>query len=95
MDYSFEFERCFVESIIDMAEQKGWTHSELARRAFPEKGDYRRKWRDIRGTKSVKPQKLTIADAATLARCVGKEVPEVCFVVNERLKNGWTYQPPN
>lgn len=95
MDYSFEFERCYVESIIDIAENLGWTHSELARRAFPEKKDYRRKWRDIRGTKSVLPQKLTIADAATLARIVNKEVPEICFIVSERLKHGWTYQPPD
>ena len=92
-DFTYLFERCLVETVEEISDEMGMSHVELARKAFPGAADAGRKWRQVRGTKKKKPQRLTIDDAASLARVIGRDLPELCFTVSERLKNGWQYNP--
>ena len=92
-EFSFQLERCIVNTAEELAEDLGMNYSDLARAAFGDRKDYVRRWRKIRGSKTAKPQRLTISDAALLARALGKNLPELVFLANERLKAGWTYVP--
>ena len=92
-DLSFQLERCIVDTAEEMARAQGMNYSDLAKLAFGDRKDYVRLWRKIRGSKTVKPQRLTISDAALLAKAFGKDLPEFVFLANEKLKAGWKYTP--
>ena len=91
--FSFQLERCIVETAAELADAQGRKYVTLANIAFGNKKDAGRRWRQIRGSKIQKPQRLTIDDAARLAAALGKELPELVFLANERLKAGWEYIP--
>jgi hypothetical protein len=83
------FERELVATIVELGKELRLTHSDVARRAWPEIDSSVVRWRQIRNVSATgKPQSLTLDDAWRLARAVGQTLPSVCFMVQERLKLG-------
>ncbi len=62
MPNAHAYERAFVARCVERAQTLGLSHSELARRAWPNHGDPGRRWRTIRNGTA----RLTMDDAISL-----------------------------
>ncbi len=87
----YNFERCLVHTIIEMAEARFKNHSDFARAVWSGSSAVTR-WRQIRNISGKRPQSLTIEDAFALAKAVGQEFPSLCFIVDQKILGGWNWQ---
>lgn len=78
-----EFERCLVEVMATVAEQKGFKHKPLAERAWPDRKDPGTKWRKIRNGSD--PRGLRVEDAYDLAVAMDVSFIEICGIAQGRL----------
>ncbi|MFA7164228.1 MAG: hypothetical protein WC124_00065 [Desulfoplanes sp.] len=87
----YNFERCLVHTVVEIAEKKFKNHSTFARYVWSGPSAVTR-WRQIRNISGKRPQSLTIADAFDLANAVGQELPSLCFIVDQKIKGGWAWR---
>lgn len=83
---AYEFERCFVELVTEMAEQQGMNHSQFAKKAFGDTSSAISRWRKIRNMSASKPQSVTIVDALQMAAALGMDLPSLTFRVDQQYK---------
>lgn len=75
----FEYERLIVQTLVELAEQRGIKAAPLARTAWPEYVDGATKWRKIRN--GDPPQELAVRDAHDLAKVMNISMVELCGLV--------------
>lgn len=75
------FERTYVARCVALAEKRGISHSELARSVWPDHGDPRKRWRNIRNDGA----RLCLVDAIILAEFFGFEFPTMCLMIERSL----------
>lgn len=78
-----QFERCLVEVMTEVAEQKGFKHKPLAIAAWKERKDPGTKWRKIRN--GTDPRGFQVQDAYDLALAMGASFVELCGMAQGRL----------
>lgn len=86
-----EFERILVETMVDIAERKGFKHQPLAIAAWKDKKDPGTKWRKIRN--GTEPRGFQIDDAYDLALAMGVSFVELCGMAQGRLMQANPVQP--
>lgn len=79
MDTSRNFERRYVDHCAALVEGGPMTHSDFARRCWPQHGDPRGHWRSLRRHTC----RLTMADAHTMAAMLGEDVAGLCWQVDK------------
>lgn len=84
----YQFERLFLEVLIDLAEEIGEDNfTRIAGAAFPYLEDPGRSFRRIRNAqKKGKPQSVRLRDAYNLAAAVGKDFPTMCYLSHQKMK---------
>lgn len=84
-------ERAFIETTLELfMERRIKKYSDQARLIWGDVCvDIYSKWRDLRGTKQIEPQTLTIRDAVLIADTFGKTLPEMLYLASLKLKQGW------
>lgn len=85
MNMSYALERKFVEVVMEVAKEKDYSFSDVARRAFPTAGNPVGRWRAMRNKDKSGPQSVTIADAARLAHAVGEDLSRLIFRAEEKM----------
>ncbi|WP_419784962.1 hypothetical protein [Pseudodesulfovibrio sp.] len=87
-EYSKLFERELVKFAQEWATKNGLNHSQFARLAYGNLPDAIGKWRRIRNISGPinRPQSLSVFDICCLAQAVQKNISELCFTVEQRLK---------
>ena len=81
------FEREYVKLICRLAVERGLNYSQFARLAFRHDTSPEVKWRQIRNvSKTGKPQRLSLADACSMADALGQYFPALCFQAWEMLR---------
>lgn len=85
-NYEYEFERCMVELIGEIALAKNMTHADMARAAFPDAGNAVGKWQAIKKWARTAPAALRVRDAVALAHAVGVDFSSLTFQTSERMK---------
>lgn len=77
----YDFERCLVETIEQLAELRGIKQEPMAKKAFPDFKSPGARWRQIRNL----GQRLAVRDAVELAEILGMSFVEVCGLAQAKL----------
>ncbi len=87
MSYETNFERMFVQVVVEIIQAKGMNHSQFAKLAMPDTVNAVAKWRRMRNVSpSGEPQKLSLIDSLNMAKVLDKKYSELCWAVEQRLK---------
>lgn len=76
---NFEFERAFVDALIDVIESRGLKHDVIAKAAWPWRKAAGRTWQSVRNDNP--PQRLTLRDAFGMAKELNLSMSAVCGMV--------------
>ena len=91
---SYLIERAIVTYISSLVTEKKLepeirTHTELANKAFPRKGE--KLWRDLRlGQNGGRPRGLTLDLALQLAHAVNIPLPKLLLIAELMIERGWS-----
>jgi hypothetical protein len=85
-DAGGDFERIFLETILEMMEESKLNKSELARASFPYRSDPGRALRAmITRNRLGKPQKITVRDAYNFANALGKDFAFIVHMARQKM----------
>lgn len=87
------FERCLVWTICQKANEQGVSKNdtELALEGFKNVNHPVNAWRSVRnGSGDGKFRGVTIEEAFNLAKAVGMTLPQLCWDVENNIRNGWS-----
>lgn len=79
----YDFERCVIETIAELADLKGIKQDPMAVAAWPQSKSPGARWRQMRSTKIA--QRLPIGDACELCSALGMSFIEVCGLAQAKL----------
>lgn len=87
------FERCLVWTICQKANESGVSKNdtELALEGFKDVNHPVNAWRSVRnGSADGKFRGVTIEEAFNLAKAIGMTLPQLCWDVENHIRNGWS-----
>lgn len=79
----YDFERCVIETIAELADLKGVKQDPMAVAAWPQCKSPGARWRQMRSAKIA--QRLPIGDACQLCAILGMSFIEVCGLAQAKL----------
>ena len=83
-------ERCLIRYAFNKyCQDKEPSYSDFAGLIFFDRSDPSTTFKNVRQGKP-KPQRITIEEAARMAKSVGTDLASLCFNVQKEIENGWT-----
>ncbi|WP_421901272.1 hypothetical protein [Maridesulfovibrio sp.] len=91
-DRVLNYERCMVSILNRTINEKGLTHSAVAREAWPYLKSPADHWRRARNArKNEAPRKMPLRDLVAMAQTLQLSFIQLCAEVELELKKGWDY----
>jgi len=85
-DAGGDFERIFLQTILEMMQESRLNKSELARASFPYRSDPGRAFRAmITRNRLGKPQRITVRDAYNFASALGKDFAFIAHMARQKM----------
>jgi len=85
-DAGGDFERVFLETVLEMMEESRINKSELARASFPYRSDPGRAFRAmVTRNRLGKPQRITLRDAYNFANALEKDFSFIAHMARQKL----------